>query len=224
LIEQQLTPASRRSSDSYFPRCRAATLLVYLTEELGARRADPPRYTVEEKRPPPRILSRRKRELDRHAIVVVDEATYSKIAERSKPLRLLLNFEVDAKPTLSLVLVGQMGLVSAVSRLPSLAERVAVSTLLRAFTAEETVGYVKTPPQAAGANRNLFTPDALEALHYLGHGIPRQINRLADLRFWSVRRPPQRITAEQIEAVSERAARHHTGLRFRSSPRPEPAR
>ena len=97
-----------------------------------------------------------------------------------------------------------MNLVSAVGRLPSLEERVAVNTLLRALTAEETAGYVRHRLQAAGATRDIFTPDALEALHYLGHGIPRQINRLADLALLVgyADRLPQ-LTAEQIEAVSE---------------------
>jgi type II secretory pathway predicted ATPase ExeA len=57
---------------------------------------------------------------------------------------------------------------------------------------------------AAGANREIFTADAIEALHYLGHGTPRQINRLGDLALlvgFADRLP--RLTAQQIEAVSE---------------------
>jgi general secretion pathway protein A len=97
-----------------------------------------------------------------------------------------------------------MNLVSAVSRLPSLEERIAVKALLRSFTLEETAAYVRHRLNAAGATRDIFTPDALEALHYLGHGVARQINRLGDLALlvgYADELP--RLAGEQIEAVNE---------------------
>jgi general secretion pathway protein A len=171
-----------------FPQMSSRDLLVYLAEELGAPPADPPRHTVEESVRRLEFYLAQNAHLDRHAVVVVDEAHLLEDCGALETLRLLLNFEVDARPTLSLLLVGQMGLVSAVGRLPSLADRVAVSTLLR----------------AAGASREIFTPDALEALHYFGHGIPRQINRLADLALLvGFADRLGMLSAEQIEAVSE---------------------
>ena len=97
-----------------------------------------------------------------------------------------------------------MSLISAVGRLPSLEERVAVKALVRSFTLEETAAYVKHRLNTAGAAREIFTPDALEALHYLGHGVARQINRLADLALLVgyADELPQ-LGAQQIEAVSE---------------------
>ena len=103
-----------------------------------------------------------------------------------------------------LVFVGQMNLVSAVGRLPSLEERIAVKALVRSFTVEETAEYVRHRLTAAGASREIFTPDGIEALHYLGHGVARQINRLADLALlvgYADELP--RLAAAQIEAVSE---------------------
>ena len=134
----------------------------------------------------------------------IDEAHLLEDCGALETLRLLLNFEADGQPTLTLLLVGQMGLVSAVGRLPSLEERISVKTLLRSFTAEETARYVRHRLEAAGATRDIFTPDALEALHYLAHGTPRQINRLGDLALFVgfADRLPQ-LTAQQIEAVSE---------------------
>jgi general secretion pathway protein A len=97
-----------------------------------------------------------------------------------------------------------MGLISAVGRLPSLEERVAVKALLRAFNEEETARYVNHRLDAAGAVRDIFTPDALEAIHYLSHGVARQINRLGDLALLVgyADRLPQ-LAAHQIESVSE---------------------
>lgn len=204
LLQQQLDSRFEPFVRLVFPQMSSRDLLVYLAEELGAPPADPPRHTVEESVRRLQFYLAQNAHLDRHAVVVVDEAHLLEDCGALETLRLLLNFEVDSKPALSLLLVGQMGLVSAISRLPSLAERVAVSSLLRAFTAEETAGYVAHRLRAAGATRDLFTPDAVEALHYLGHGIPRQINRLADLALlvgFADRLPE--LTAEQIEAVSE---------------------
>jgi len=204
LLEQQLDARFEPFVRLVFPQMSSRDLLVYLAEELGAPPADPPRHTVEESVRRLQFFLAQNAHLDRHAVIVVDEAHLLEDCGVLETLRLLLNFEIDAKPTLTLLLVGQMGLVSAVGRLPSLAERVAVSSLLRALTAEETAAYVTHRLRAAGAERDLFTPDALEALHYLGHGIPRQINRLADLALlvgFADRLP--KITTEQIEAVSE---------------------
>jgi general secretion pathway protein A len=204
LLEAQLDARFTPFVRLVFPQMSSRDLLVYLAEELGAPPADPPRQTVEESVRRLKFYLAENAHLDRHAVIVVDEAHLLEDCGTLETLRLLLNIEVDAKPTLSLLLVGQMGLVSAVGRLPSLAERVAVSTLLRALSAEETAAYVRHRLTAAGATRDLFTPDALEALHYLGHGIPRQINRLADLALLvGYADRLHELTAEQIEAVSE---------------------
>jgi general secretion pathway protein A len=204
LIEQQLDARFAPFVRLVFPQMSSRDLLVYLAEELGAPPADPPRHTIEESVRRLEFYLAQNAHLDRHAVVVVDEAHLLEDCGALETLRLLLNFEVDARPTLSLLLVGQMGLLSAVGRLPSLAERVAVSSLLRSLTAEETAAYVQHRLRAAGASRELFTPDALETLHYLAHGIPRQIDRLADLALlvgYADQLPE--LTSEQIEAVSE---------------------
>jgi type II secretory pathway predicted ATPase ExeA len=187
-----------------FPQMSSRDLLVYLAEELGAPPADPPRHTVEESVRRLEFLLAQNAEAGRHAVVVVDEAHLLEDCDALETLRLLVNIESAGQPALTLLLVGQMGLVSAVGRLPSLEERLGVKTLLRAFTPEETAAYVNRRMEAAGAAREIFTPDALEALHWLGHGTARQINRLGDLALLVgfADRLPQ-LSAEQIEAVSD---------------------
>jgi general secretion pathway protein A len=187
-----------------FPQMSSRDLLVYLAEQLGAPPADPPRHTIEESVRRLESFLRQNTELGRHAVVVVDEAHLLEDCGALETLRLLLNFEFAGRPALSLLLVGQMNLVSAVGRLPSLEERVSVKSLLRALTAEETAAYVRHRLKIAGAKRDVFAPDALEALHYLTHGIPRQINRLADLALLvGFADRLTQLTAQEIEAVSE---------------------
>jgi general secretion pathway protein A len=186
-----------------FPQMSARDLLAYLAEELGAKPADTPRYTVEES--VRRLQSRltENTQQGRHAVVVIDEAHLLEDCGALETLRLLLNFELAGRPGLTLVLVGQPALLSAVSRLQSLDERVGVKTLLRALTVDETASYVQHRMMAAGATRDIFTAEAAEAVHYLAQGIPRQIDRLCDLALVvGFAEGLAELTAPQIEAVS----------------------
>jgi general secretion pathway protein A len=187
-----------------FPQMSGRDLLVYFAQQFGAPPADPPRHTVEESIRRLEFLFLQNASAGRQAFAIVDEAHLLEDSGALETLRLLLNFGMEGRPALSLLLVGQTSLLSAVGRLPSLDERVAVKAMLRAFTPEETAGYIRHRLAAAGAARDVFTPDALEAIHYLSRGLPRQINRLADLALlvgFADRLP--RIAAEQIESVSE---------------------
>jgi type II secretory pathway predicted ATPase ExeA len=187
-----------------FPQMSSRDLLAYLAEQLGAPAAQPPRFTVDESVRRLETLLRQNAEHGHHAVVVIDEAHLLEDCGALETLRLLLNFEFEGRPALTLVLVGQMSLVSAVGRLASLDERLAVKSLLRSFTPDETGDYVRHRLRVAGATRDIFTADAIEALHYLGHGTARQINRLADLGLlvgYADSLP--RLTAQEIEAVSE---------------------
>jgi type II secretory pathway predicted ATPase ExeA len=187
-----------------FPQMSSRELLAYLAEQLGAPLSESPRYTTEESVRRIETTLRQNTKHGRHAVLVIDEAHLLEDCGALETLRLLLNFEVDGNPMLTLVLIGQMNLVSAVGRLPALEERIAVKALLRSFTLGETADYVRHRLSAAGATREIFTADALEALHYLGHGVARQINRLGDLALlvgYADELP--RLTGKQIEAVNE---------------------
>ena len=204
LFRNELAATFQPQVNVVFPQMSSRDLLVYLAEQLGAPAADPPRHTIEESVQRLETVLRTNAEQGRHAVVVIDEAHLLEDCGSLETLRLLLNFEAGGSPLLTLVLIGQMSLISAVGRLPCLEERVAVKALVRSFTADETADYVRHRLDAAGAMRDIFTPDAVEALHYLGHGVARQINRLADLALlvgFADERP--QLTAEQIEAVSE---------------------
>lgn len=204
LFRSELAAEFQPQAHLVFPQMSSRDLLVYLAEQIGAPAAETPRHTIEESVRRLETTLRKNAEQGRHALVVVDEAHLLEDCGALETMRLLLNFEVGGGPALTLVLIGQMSLVSAVGRLPSLEERLAVKALLRSFTVEETATYVGHRLNAAGATREIFTPDALEALHYLGHGVARQINRLGDLALlvgYADELP--RLTATQIEAVSE---------------------
>jgi general secretion pathway protein A len=137
-------------------------------------------------------------------VVVVDEAHLIDDAESLEALRLLLNFSTAGGPGMTLLLVGQTGLLPILDRTPQLEERLAVKSLLRPFTEGETAGYVQHRLNVAGATRPIFAPEAMPALQALSCGVARRINRLCDLALLiGYAEERETLSAEHLEAVSE---------------------
>ena len=119
-------------------------------------------------------------------------------------VRLLFNFEFDARPAFTVLLVAQPSLLPVLARTPELDERLAAKCLLQRFTLEETMSYVSHRLTAAGARRTIFESEAVETLHHLAQGIPRRINRLGDLALvLGFAEESPTIRATHVEAVAE---------------------
>jgi general secretion pathway protein A len=203
LLEQMLGKECSPFLHLVFPQMPAPELLAYLAAEMTALdlRAGCPSI-AESVRRIGHFLAENTRS-GRHAVVAVDEAHLLGDARTLETLRLLLNFEADGKPGLTLLLVGQTGLLPILDRTPQLEERLAVKCLLRPFTAVETAAYVEHRLRVAGATQAIFESDALSTVHELSHGIARRINRLCDLALLIAYAEGQRsITAAQLESVS----------------------
>lgn len=187
-----------------FPEMAPAELISYIADELGAPATSAGGKSLDQ------TVRRIEHFLDEntgaggHAVLAVDEAHLLAAHRTLETMRLLLNFELAGRPGLTLVLAGQPSLLPALLRQPNLDERLAVKILLRALTVEETASYITHRLTAAGAQRQIFAMPAMEAVHELSRGIPRQINRLCDLALligYAEELPE--ITRDHIEAVSE---------------------
>ncbi len=220
-LKRHLGKQSRPFVQLVFPQMPAEALLAYLADELAApiastfeaastlqpfQMADSrsTRHGIEETiRRIEQSLAQNSAQSE-HAVVVIDEAHLLDDTRTLEALRLLLNFENDSQPALTLLLVGQPGLLPQIDRMPALEERLGVKCLLRPFNTDETAGYVNLRLQAAGAKDQIFKPAALEALHELSHGLARQINRLCDLALLvGYAEERKSIDAEQLEAVAQ---------------------
>jgi general secretion pathway protein A len=105
---------------------------------------------------------------------------------------------------LTLLLVGQLPLLSNVERLRGLEERISVKCVLRPFQLEETISYITHRLTAAGSQDPIFAAGALEQIHQLTCGIPRRINRLCDLCLLiGYADALTAVEAEQVLSVSE---------------------
>jgi general secretion pathway protein A len=165
-----------------FPEMSSRDLLAYLAERLGAPAVSAsPTGTIEESVRRLEALALASVGSGERQLVVIDEAHLLEDCGALETLRLVTNFRSGAAAAFTLLLVGQMGLLSAVARKPTLDERLDVKTLLRAFTADETAAYVRHRLAAAGATRDLFDDEALRQLHVLTGGYARRIDRLCDL-------------------------------------------
>lgn len=165
-----------------FPEMSSRDLLAYLAERLGAPEVTAsPTGAVEESVRRLEALAELNLKNGQRQLIVIDEAHLLEDCGALETLRLVTNFRAGGKPAFSLLLVGQMGLLSAVARKPTLDERLDVKTLLRGFTADETAAYVRHRLAAAGATRELFSEDALRQAYALTGGYARRIDRLCDL-------------------------------------------
>ena len=148
--------SSGRSSMSFFRKCLAADLLAYLAAEMGCRswlhRSTASAPTIEAERAADQeAIGLRTRGQGRHTVVAIDEA-HLLDGSRSDLLRLLLNFETEAGPAMTLLLVGKPGSFLCCHGCRSWEERLAVKCLLRATDGRGHHG-VRSTPAGGGRQR-----------------------------------------------------------------------
>jgi len=190
-----------------FPLMNTAELLAYLAARLsGGQILQLPAGAHESLLHIEHALAANCQE-GRHAVLALDEAHLVQDPHTLEALRLLTNLEVDGRTPMTLVLVGQTGLLPILQRATELYDRMAVQCLLRPFSSAETAAYVEHRLRAAGAAQTIFTDDALSALHSLTQGLPRRINRLAEmaLLIGYAEGMPQ-IDAAQLEGIAAELA------------------
>ncbi len=126
-----------------------------------------------------RLLENLKRK--KETVIVVDEAQAITDDVVFEQLRLLLNFQLNDRFLLSLILLGQPELLGRVNAIPQLSQRVGIRFHLSPFNEKETARYVDFRLKAAGNEGTPFTREAVEMIYQHSQGIPRKINTLGDL-------------------------------------------
>jgi general secretion pathway protein A len=140
------------------------------------------------------------------AVLIVDEAQ-NLSAEMLEEIRLLTNLETSTEKLLQIVLSGQPELQQKLAQpdLRQLRQRITLRAQTRPLTLEETRGYVSERLRTAGGNAaEIFTTEAMDALHRHSCGIPRVTNQLGEhaliSAFVDQRKP---ITADTVDAVAQ---------------------
>src|SRR6202521_5689790 len=116
------------------------------------------------------------------AVLVVDEAQ-NLSPQMLEEIRLLTNLETSTEKLLQIVLAGQPELEQKLNQpeLRQLRQRITLRAKTRQLTLEETHGYIVERMRIAGAeNPDVFSPEAVEAVHRYARGIPRVTNLLCE--------------------------------------------
>jgi general secretion pathway protein A len=116
----------------------------------------------------------------RSTLFVIDEAQMIS-AETFEEIRLLLNFQLNDRFLLTLVLIGQPELRDKIRAFKQLDQRIANRYHLNPLNAENTRTYIAIRLETAGRANNMFTPAAVDEIYNHSEGVPRIINNICDL-------------------------------------------
>lgn len=113
-------------------------------------------------------------------VLILDEAHVMR-PDVLAMLRLVTNFEMDSKLVVSIVLAGQNPLSGMLRRneLSDIARRISFYGKLRLLTREELLRYVKHRMAIVGSVKEVFAPDAMDAIYEFARGNLRATDYLA---------------------------------------------
>ena len=195
-----------------FPQMSADDLLTDIAIRLGdeSSAAEWPMHSVLPRSAALRIIERSLDEYartERHPVLVIDDAHLIDDPSTMQTLELLLNFQQPPQRAFSLILLGDRLLLSRLSRLPRFDERLAVRAMLQSLSPDETARYIRFRLEVSGARKAIFDAEALAEIAELSDGIPRRINRLADLALLvGYADGRNRLSASDVSAVSDELA------------------
>lgn len=114
-------------------------------------------------------------------VLIIDEAQHL-TDDMLEEIRLLTNLETSSQKLLQIVLSGQPELAEKVAspHLRQLRQRIALRAKTAPLLAEETSQYIQQRLRMSGAKREVFTPEAIAAVHQYSNGIPRLINLICE--------------------------------------------
>ncbi len=113
-------------------------------------------------------------------VLILDEADLLRSVIFDE-LRILLNFEMDSKDPLLLILAGQPQLLAKLAlrvHLP-FRQRIAMRYRMPTMDEQHTRGYVEHHLKLAGRRQRLFTDEAMLQLFVQSGGVPRTVGNLA---------------------------------------------
>lgn len=133
----------------------------------------------------------------RHTLIIIDESHVITDLDVLEELRMLLNFQLEDKFIMTLILIGQPELQERILKTKQLLQRIAMSYSIGALSEQEVEGYITHRLNVAGSSSKIFEPEAIKAVHKFSGGIPRRLNRICDLSLLIG-------SANNLEVINER--------------------
>jgi len=116
----------------------------------------------------------------KETLLMIDEAQLLTSAALEE-IRLLLNFQLNDRFLITIVLLGQPELIEKVKAVQQLDQRIPIKYHLAPFGLNESIQYILFRQRRAGKEENVFTDEAMDRIHHYTKGVPRKINNLSDL-------------------------------------------
>lgn len=134
-----------------------------------------------------------------HPIFLLDEA-HLLHQDTLDHLHILLNYEWDSKPLLSLILVGLTDFEERLRlrRNRSLYSRIARRLTIDPLRPDDTADYLVTRLRRAGCDREVFHSDSIALLHEAASGSLRDIDRLATACLRAATRRKRKIVDRDV--------------------------
>jgi len=117
---------------------------------------------------------------NRSMLLIIDEAQLIP-KDTFEEIRLLLNFQLNERYLLTLILLGQPELREIIRGYKQLDQRIAIRYHLNPLNLDDTAKYVVFRLGKAGRSENMFTAAAMEEIFSYSQGVPRKINNICDL-------------------------------------------
>ncbi len=139
----------------------------------------------------------------RRVILIFDEAQ-NMTRESLEELRMFTNINANKDELLQLVLVGQPELREVIQRpdLRQFAQRVSSAFHLRTMDAVTVQHYISHRLTVAGAETEIFTPEACAVVAAAAGGVPRLVNQLCDLSMvYAYTRNERTVTGPRVQQV-----------------------
>ncbi len=118
-------------------------------------------------------------------VIIIDEAHVIRDRQVWEELRLILNFQLEDRFLLTLVILGQLELREVIDENKQFAQRIAIRCHLENLNEEDTKKYILHRLQVAGRTQAVFTENTYKLIYKKTGGIPRRINHICDLALLS---------------------------------------
>ena len=131
-------------------------------------------------------------------VIAIDEAHVITDHTALDELRMLLNIQSENQFLITLILVGQPPLFGKISRLHPLNERIGMRIQIPPLDLVNTGRYILYRLKSAGAEKSLFSREAVCAVYKLSGGIPLRINNICDRSLLIGLMDKSRLVTEKI--------------------------
>jgi len=139
--------------------------------------------------------------LRKETVLMVDEAQLL-TKETLEEIRLLMNFQLEDRFLVTIILLGQPELQDKIKDMQQLNQRIPIKYHLAPFDLNDSARYIDFRQKKAGRRENAFTQEAVKRIYESTQGVPRKINNLCDLSLLiGFSKKEKKIEPDMIESI-----------------------